>query len=99
MADHDRKSVSQQFNDVGKEPDRKQETIRDKDNASPRHEPRFRNQPAPNLAPAGTVGIKRDLPSPQAAAPKRFSVKPGNLTKEFVRHADLDLTNEQDIEH
>ena len=40
-----------------------EETIRDKDNADPRLEPQIERKPAPNLAPGGMLGIRRNLPS------------------------------------
>jgi len=48
----------------------------------PKHLP---TNPAPNLAPTGSLGIKRDLPSNEPAkTSKRFTIKKaGDLSKEF----------------
>lgn len=56
--------------------------IRDKDNVETRLEPKHQRS-APNLAPTGNLGIKRDLPTSTQPA-KRFTIrKAGDLSKEF----------------
>ncbi|UWR87822.1 hypothetical protein [Phaeobacter inhibens] len=60
--------------------------LRDKDNAHPKLEPKLaKKTPAPNLAPAGAMGIRQGLKGKEAPAPaKRFSLgKPGDAAKEF----------------
>lgn len=60
--------------------------IRDKDNANPKLEPKLaKKEPAPNLAPMGSMGIRRGLPTPQKQqAAKRFSLgKPSTMKQEF----------------
>ena len=58
--------------------------IRDKDNVETRLEPKHQRS-APNLAPTGNLGIKRDLPNNEPAkTSKRFTIKKaGDLSKEF----------------
>ena len=58
--------------------------VRDKDNAKPKLQPKHLPiNPAPNLAPTGSLGIKRDLPTSTQPA-KHFTVKKaGDLSKEF----------------
>lgn len=60
--------------------------VRDKDNANPKLEPKLaKKEPAPNLAPMGSIGIRRGLRTPQKQqATKRFSLsKPSNMKQEF----------------
>ncbi|MBF9045457.1 hypothetical protein HKCCE4037_19130 [Rhodobacterales bacterium HKCCE4037] len=63
--------------------------IRDKDNADAKiPPPKYSHRPAPNLAPTGSGGIKRGLPSKTNAAqePERspFTLgEKGKLVKEF----------------
>ena len=66
--------------------DPKNAPIRDKDNAKPKLQPKHLPiSPAPNLAPTGSLGIKRDLPNNEPAkTAKRFTVKKaGDLSKKF----------------
>jgi len=60
--------------------------IRDKDNAQPELKPkRSYLRPRQNLAPGGTMGIRRDLPSPSdddRAAQSRNDAQP-SLKREF----------------
>ncbi|MBL1438164.1 MAG: hypothetical protein COB08_018425 [Rhodobacteraceae bacterium] len=58
--------------------------VRDKDNAKPKLQLKHLPiNPAPNLAPTGSLGIKRGLPSDKGHS-KRFTIKKaGDLTKEF----------------
>lgn len=62
----------------------KNASIRDKDNVATRFEPKhLPTNPAPNLAPTGSLGIKRNLPIGTQPA-KRFTIKKaGDLSKEF----------------
>ncbi|MBL1438214.1 MAG: hypothetical protein COB08_018695 [Rhodobacteraceae bacterium] len=64
--------------------DPKTAPIRDKDNVETRLEPKYQRS-APNLAPTGNLGIKRDLPNNEPAkTSKRFTIKKaGDLSKEF----------------
>ncbi|WP_156875456.1 hypothetical protein [Phaeobacter inhibens] len=60
--------------------------LRKKDNAHPRLEPKLaKKAPAPNLAPAGAMGIRQGLKGKGPTAPaKRFSLgKTGGAAKEF----------------
>ena len=61
--------------------------IRDKENVHPEHRMKLgQSAPRPNLAPAGAVGTKRNLPSPQPAqiSAKRFALgKPNQAAKDF----------------
>ncbi len=69
--------------------DPEQDILRDKDNAAPRHEPKIERKPAPNLAPGGSMGIRRGLPSNDKGkdgdkANKRFALgQKGDASKEF----------------
>jgi hypothetical protein len=60
------------FKHVAKTPD---DHIRDKDNAKPRPTPPLGAKPAPNLAPGGTMGIRRNLvpQTPQKPAQRPVS--------------------------
>ena len=64
--------------------DPKDTPIRDKDNVETRLKPKHQRS-APNLAPTGNLGIKRDLPNSEPAKTrKRFTIKKaGDLSKEF----------------
>jgi len=60
--------------------------IRDKDNVEIKLQPKHLPiNPAPNLAPTGSLGIKRDLPNNEPVkTAKRFTVKKASdLSKEF----------------
>jgi hypothetical protein len=60
--------------------------LRDKGNDAPRIKPSFAQQPPPNLAPSGSVGMKRDMPVPGHQKAKRFDIKrPDALKNEFKR--------------
>ena len=66
--------------------DPKDVPIRDKDNVETKLQPKHLPiNPAPNLAPTGNLGIKRDLPNNEPAkTAKRFTIKKaGDLPKEF----------------
>ena len=81
MPDH---RPTKPFN-LNADPDRMK--VRDKDNAKPQLQPKHLPiNPAPNLAPTGSLGIKRNLPSSNepAKTTKRFTIKKaGDLSKEF----------------
>jgi hypothetical protein len=60
--------------------------IRDKDNAQPELKPdRSYLRPRQNLAPGGTIGIRRDLPPPSKEGPdgQRHSDDQPSLKREF----------------
>lgn len=66
------------------------EHLRERDNAAPTHKPRsWMIRPAPNLAPTGMSGIRKNLPthhqrSWQADTPTAFAIgNKGHLAKSF----------------
>lgn len=62
----------------------KEPAIRDKDNAQLRLDPPNKESaPRLDIAPAGAVGVKRNLQTPAHQKAKRFDVKPGAATKDF----------------
>lgn len=70
--------------------------LRDKDNAAPEPKPSNQNlKPRPNLAPAGAMGIKTNLPrKPNPLVP---GLRPGTkIFKGFNHHAKV--TNDHDID-
>ena len=74
--------------------------LRDKDNANHTPSPpSWSSRPAPNLAPAGMGGIKRNLPpkAPVQSARPRFTLgEPGKLKKEFKPIAAPEKNREHD---
>lgn len=73
--------------------------LRDKDNAAPQMKPSFADQPRPNLAPSGSVGMKRDMPVPEHQKAKRFDIKkPDALKKEFKRLVEPSKDRSRDMD-
>ena len=63
MVDHPKKPFHDAVHNIQPKQDQeKPAQLRDKDNAKPELKPNFSRRPAPNLAPKGMAGIKRNLP-------------------------------------
>lgn len=85
----------------------KKEPLRDKDNGAPKPPPPSQSRkPAPNLAPTGSMGIRRGLPSkdhgqePTKPARSPFALgDKGKLTREFKPLADPNKSKDHGHEH
>ncbi len=95
------KDTKDQFQKAAQQHRKEEQTpIRDKDGTAPFPKPEFSRYPAPNLAPPGQSGTKRNLPTPAHEKAPRFSVKgPGSLKKEFKTLAAQQKNKGHDIEY
>lgn len=77
-----------------------QAPIRDKDNASPRHEMKNSPQPPrPNLATGGSMGIRKNLPRKPVSKSKKFNIgETGNAKHSFKSIARNKIDNGHDWE-